>query len=156
MNSLEIPLCNSEFSTEILLISPEEVDTFQTMGDYIYNLPTEPVLYRKIKAVIDTGSTHTIIPEKVALDLRLEETGKKQSTKLAGGVTNESTDYLCMICFPSKTIVMMTVSALKGKDENEVLIGMDFLQYYNFTYHTNFSKKSIVSPYGGKLEIKFD
>ncbi len=104
--------------------------------------------------MIDTGATHTFIPEKIALDLNLQKTGKQTSSKLADGVKKDCNDYLCMICFPLKHIILMTVSALIVQDNNEVLIGMDLLQNKNFSYLANFSENKVATLYGGKLKIE--
>ena len=84
MSLLEIKLENHEFSTEIILINPHDVESFEEMVSYINKLPPDSVSYTRCKAVIDTGATHTTIPENIANNLNLHKMGES-SYKMANG-----------------------------------------------------------------------
>ena len=134
------------------MINPKDVNSFEKMASYIYESPPDSVLYTKGKAVIDTGATHTVIPENIAHSLKLEKIGESDH-KMANGKETKGGRYSIMICFPQKFISITHVSAINGTCE--ILIGMDILWRSHFSYQSRFSENQSINIVGGKLTIKF-
>ena len=153
MSYLEIPLKNNTFTTRVLLINPEEVVSIEAMAAYVYKEPPIHIPSVCADAVIDTGATDTTIPGYLADKLSLVPVSDGEC-EMASGDKVKCEQYLVMICFPQKHIVMQSVLGIRGDNHSDILIGMDFLWGTNFQYRTNFLKDELISPYGGKLTIE--
>ncbi len=121
------------------------------MAAYVYKEPPVHIPSVFADAVIDTGATDTTIPGYLANELNLVPVSDYEC-KMASGDIVKCDQYLVMICFPKKHIVMQSVLGIRG--DSDILIGMDFLWRTNFQYRTNFLKDECISPYGGELTIE--
>lgn len=84
----------------------------------------------QIKAVWDTGATHTVITKKIIDQLSLEPTGK--TTAHGVHATNTVNTYLVHILLPNQLIIP-TVRVLEGSMSGiDVLIGMDIISKGDF------------------------
>lgn len=116
-----MPFIENQFSSLIDVVVTDAWITAPT-GEHVL----------KVKAIWDTGSTHTLITDRVVNFLRLKPTGKSEVVSL-GGVSLESTYVVNLNLAENLHIDLLRTIGCKalGRDL-DVLIGMDVIRRGDF------------------------
>lgn len=98
---------------------------------------------RELRALWDTGATHTCITEEIAKELKLIPVSKRD-INTAGGVKTANV-YVVDIQLPSKAIIpSVQVAAVDIPNTADALIGMDIIGLGDFSV-TNFKGNTVFS-----------
>ncbi|MGI6475657.1 MAG: retropepsin-like aspartic protease [Candidatus Dojkabacteria bacterium] len=98
---------------------------------------------RELKAIWDTGASHTCITEKLAQELKLIPISKRD-TNTAGGIKIVNV-YIVDIQLPNKLIIpSIQVSAVNLPNTADALIGMDIIGLGDFSV-TNYQGNTVFS-----------
>ena len=100
----------------------------------IYDLSHEKQI--KLNGLIDTGATISFVKEKTLKQLGYKQFHKKAKIKTIGGNFIHSS-YRCIhISFIDKIPIHIgEVITLRKNDENDMVIGMDVLRFYEFSFN---------------------
>jgi aspartyl protease family protein len=103
------------------------------MGHYVSSgtINGEPVVF-----LLDTGATGVAIPERLARELALPR-GRSFLTSTANGTTRSYQTRLDEVAIGDIRLENVDAAITPGLQMNEVLLGMSFLKYIEFTQRGN-------------------
>jgi aspartyl protease family protein len=125
---------NREVSTAVSAEGVREVELRRNrMGHYVSagTINGEPVVF-----LLDTGATGVAIPSRLAERLRLPR-GRPFVTNTANGQTRSYQTRLGEVAIGDIRLNNVDAAITPGLEMNEILLGMSFLKYIEFTQRGN-------------------